>query len=318
MAYDALHQYLKQAKPLEKRSDAALRKYTNADHRAWTADRNERSILIRDIVARPSTAKYCTINNDVGDVDLRRVSNDECIQKMAELQKELDKMHTLYKEQSQKLEAYDSQDNQINLRELEDKIKAQDARIKQLEEEKSEEYENFEKEQDALRDQLKCMKEVEERMKNLMERADEADRMEQEIINLKRELEKCTPGETGDKTKNDTQSCGQCQINQEELHKIKVINDGVEKRNSEITAERNFLRQQSRTSDVLEAELILYKSKYEECQCKMRSLKEMICKSETSLRQNQNAQNELKELECKIYCCENENQNLVVSNIKSL
>lgn len=314
MAYDALHQYLKHAKPLEKRSDAALKTYTNTDHRAWTADKKERSFLIRDIVTRPHSVK----NEIVGDVDIRRVSNDECIQKMAELQKELDNLHILYKEASKRIETFEaaSQDNQktrISLHESQEKIKAQDSCIKQLEMEKSEEYDRIVRERDALIDQLSSMKGVEERMRDLMERADEADCMEQEIIKLKRELEKCKCNKSCDKTKNVSKSCDQCPMYEEELQEIKNINCGIEKKNSEIMAERNFLRQKSRSNDLLEAELILYKSKYEECECKILSLKEMICKSETSLRQSQNAQAALKDLECKIYCCENENQNLVVS-----
>lgn len=314
MAYDALHQFLKHTKPLEKRSDAALKTYANTDHRAWGRDKNERSFLIRDIITRrPSSVNCCNTNEIVGDI--RRVSNDECIQKMAELQKELDKLHILYKEASKKLETFEeeSQDNKktlINHRESQATIEAQDSRIKQLEQEKSEEYDRLVRERDALRTQLDG---VAERMKCLMNRAEEADRMEQEIIKLKIEVEKCIPGDSGDKIRKSSQ-CDHCQIHLEELEKLKNINDCVEKRSSEIIAERNFLRQKSRTSDVLEAERILYKSKYEECECKMLSLKEMICKSETALRQSQKAQNELKELECKIYCCENENQNLVVSN----
>lgn len=309
MAYTSLYDYiLSQNKPLEKRSDAALQTYSNADPRSWAANQTDRSHLIRDIVTRKPSSQ------GEGAVDLSHVSKDECLKKMSELQAELDKMHALYKEASKKnatlqTNVKNSEKTKSLLRTSQEQIKKQGSVIQKLKNDKSEEFDKVVKERDALRNKLKNMDEIKKR-------ADEADRMEQEIFNLKRELERCKPSPS--ENKKPASACANCNKNLNELHKLKQISSCVEKKSNEVITERNFLRQKMRTIDLLEAELILYKSKYEECECKIRSLKEMVCKGEQGMRLFQQAQSDIKEMEEKIHECENQNGNLVVSGINFL
>lgn len=316
MAFSSLAEYLKKFNTLEKRSDGALQTYATADDRAWTSNKLERSILLHDIITRPSSQK----NHQNGDIDISGVSKNECIKKMAELRKELDKMHDLYKEASEKIEslegvAKESRKSQNLLRDSEAKIKEQADMIADLKNGNSEEYEKLLKERDALSEKLKHVKCLESLMKKMKARADEADCMEEEIANLKRELEKCNkPSECGDKLKDDSElSCMKCQSYCEELEKLKQRIELEEKRSTESMAERNFLRQKTRTIDLIEAELILYKNNYDECECKIRALKEVICKNESAVRLNQQSMCQLKDAESRLMDAECENDCLIVS-----
>jgi chromosome segregation ATPase len=316
MAYSSLAEHLKKFSIREKRSDAALQDYGAADHRAWTANPLERSILLRDIITRPSSQKN---NQDGGDIDISGVSKNECLKKMGELQDELDKMHELYKEASQKIEslesvAKDNRKSQILLRDSEAKIKAQADMIDELKSSNSDDYEKLLRERDALKEQLKNAECLCEMRKKFKARADEADKLEEDVANLKRELEKCkkSSSPSGDKIKSNS-SCCKCECLKIELEELKQRIEVEEKRSTDSMAERNFLRQKTRSIDVLEAELILYKNKYEECECKIRALKEVICKNESAERLNQQSMCQLKDAESRLMETECENDCLIVS-----
>lgn len=319
MAYSTLSEYLKKFEPLEKRSDAALQSYATAPDRSWTANKLDRSILLHDIITKPSSQR--TKNYEDGDIDISGVSKNECIKKMAELRKELDKMHELYKEASDKIKSLENvatehRKSQNLLKDSEAKINAQNDIIEDLKNGNSEEFEKLLKERDALCEQLKKAKSLEKVCKELEARAYEADEMEEEIACLRRELEKCNnPGASGDKIKaNSTDSCGQCKSHIEELENLKKRLEIEEKRSTESMAEKNFLKQKTRTIDLLEAELILYKNKYEECECRIRALKEVICKNECAVRLNQQSICQLKDTESKLMEAECQNDCLIVSN----
>lgn len=317
MAYSSLEKYLKTYNIPEKRSDAAIQTYENADGRAWASSNFNRSILLHDIITRPSSSPR---NCQDGDIDISGISKNECILKMTELRKELDEIHVLYKEASQKIEALEGAEkenkkSQNLLRESQATIKAQENMINDLKCGNSEEYEKLLKERDALCNQLKNAEDLNEIRKQFKARADEADQMEEEIECLRRELEKCNkPGASGDKMKSESnQSCHQCHSYINELERLKQRIDLEEKRSTDSMAERNFLRQRTRTIDLLEAELILYKSKYEECECKIRALKEAICKNDSAERLCKQSMCQLKDTESRLMDAECENDCLVVS-----
>lgn len=315
MAYASIAEYIKKFNIPEKRSDAALQTYQTADDRSWSAEKNARSILVRDIITRPSSQK----NYQDGDIDISGISKNECIKKMAELRKELDKMHDLYKEASEKIEslegaAKENRKSQYLLKDSEAKIKAQAEIIENLKNGTSDECEKLLRERDALREQLKHSENLDKIMKKLKARADEADCMEEEMACLRRELENCNkPGACGDKSKDSDLSCFKCQSYLEELERLKHRIELEEKRSTESMAERNFLRQKTRNIDLLEAELILYKNKYEECEIKIRALKEVICKNESAERLSQQSICQLKDTESRLMDAECENDCLIVS-----
>jgi hypothetical protein len=123
--------------------------------------------------------------------------------------------------------------------------------------------EEVEKDRNALKDQLCRMVGVEDLLRKLKKRADEADLMEQEIVRLKRELQKSgkTQSDSRPTTKETSKilSCPNCVKISDDLESSEAALAAEIKRSNEIEAERNFLRQKTRTIDVLEAELILYK-----------------------------------------------------------
>lgn len=123
--------------------------------------------------------------------------------------------------------------------------------------------EEFERERNAMKDQLCRMAGAEDLLRKLKKRADEADLMEQEISQLKRELQKSGKNQydkhpaVSETTK--VKGCPVCENSSDALENSKAVLDAEIRRSNEIEAERNFLREKARTIDVMEAELILYK-----------------------------------------------------------
>jgi hypothetical protein len=265
MAYTSLEPFLKPITQLEKRSDAALRSYPSTDARAWTSDKIGKSNLIHEIITTPSTR-----NN------------------AKEMKDELEKIHTLYKDTSKKVGVMEdaARESHNLLRISQEIIKQKDYEIKQVKSAKCEDNEKLVKECAALKQQIKKFDGIDDHIKRLKHRADEADHLEQENCKLKNELKNCAVKPSKENVKQ-LSSCNQCQLNFEDLQRLKEARAGDEKRHSEVLAERNFLRQKTRNIDLLEAELILYKCKYEENECKLLALKEMICKGEECERQLQ-------------------------------
>jgi hypothetical protein len=262
MAFTSLEPFLKPITQLEKRSDAALRKYPSSDARAWTSDKIGKSNLIHDIITTSSTRSNAKV-----------------------MQNELEKMHTLYKDTSKKVGVMEeaAKESQNLIRMSQEIIEQKDSEIKQVKNAKCEENEKLAKDCAIMKEKLKHFNGIEERMKCIKKRADEAARLEQEICKLKNELKNCAPKSS---TKQSS-PCNKCQTYLDDLERMKKASTCDEKKISEIVAERNFLRQKAKNIDTLEAELILYKCKYEENECKMLALKEMICKGEECERQLQ-------------------------------
>lgn len=128
--------------------------------------------------------------------------------------------------------------------------------------ERANKYEDAIKERDSFKDQLCKLCGVENLLKKLKSRADDADQMEDEIDKLKRDLQRLSTGASGDKiriAKNSDAACAQCERYKTELEASKSLQQLEEKKFAEIEAERNFLRERARTIELMEAELILYK-----------------------------------------------------------
>ena len=108
-------------------------------------------------------------------------------------------------------------------------------------------------ERNILKDQLCKMAGIESLLKKLKSRADDADRLELELNRLRNEKTM--------KTK--TFSTHQEEfLNQNKVpihHEYREHQEHDNHRNSEIEAERNFLKQKLKMMDTMEAELILYK-----------------------------------------------------------
>lgn len=100
------------------------------------------------------------------------------------------------------------------------------------------------KERNILKDQLCKMAGIEALLKKLKSRADDADRLEQELNRLR-----------NDKSMKNEEFSSQ----QDENPDHQEYHDHDTHRYSEIEAERNFLKQKLKMMDTLEAELILYK-----------------------------------------------------------
>ena len=111
------------------------------------------------------------------------------------------------------------------------------------------------KERNILKDQLCKMAGIEALLKKLKSRADDADRLEQEIIRLRNgknvKVEEFSSHQDKDQN-HDKHRYSEIEFAQTEQH----IDSH---RYSEIEAERNFLKQKLKMMDTMEAELILYK-----------------------------------------------------------
>ena len=122
-------------------------------------------------------------------------------------------------------------------------------------------YENVVKERNALKAQLCKMSCVEELLKKLKKRADEADELEDQVCCLKREIQRSANGGAGDKSSKCQMesACNQCQQYSSKLCQTNSMLDDEIKKCNKIQAEINFLKARVRSIDVMEAELILYK-----------------------------------------------------------
>lgn len=103
------------------------------------------------------------------------------------------------------------------------------------------------KERNILKDQLCKMAGIEALLKKLKSRADDANRLEQELNRVRND--KCTENEEFSSHQNENPD-------RYEYHELKPDDNH---RYSEIEAERNFLKQKLKMMDTMEAELILYK-----------------------------------------------------------
>lgn len=165
-------------------------------------------------------------------------------------------------------------------------------------------YDGVVKERNALKDQLCKMSGVDDVLRKLKKRADEADKMEEKVTKLERELQRFGYGPAGDeipKRRVDS-ACKQCHKYANDLHRSETMLDAEIQKNVKTEAEANFLRTRVRTIDVMEAELILYKvkslkiyfnftisifqqTKYEESSCKLMGLKEASALAEIGEKQ---------------------------------
>lgn len=171
-------------------------------------------------------------------------------------------------------------------------------------ENRAEFLEEIVKERNKLKTTLCKIMSVSSVLEKLRTRADEADGMEAEINKLKRDLQRCgcgygIAGDIGAKKRPET-ACKQCNKFADELSRSESVLDNEIKKSTEIEAERNFLREQIRTLEVKDAQLILYKTKYEEAECKLLKAKEMLVKLECRERQVQDMQRKLEESDCQV------------------
>lgn len=126
---------------------------------------------------------------------------------------------------------------------------------------RSEMLDHVVKERDVLKVQLCQMVGISDVLHKLKCRADQADEMEQEIIQLRRDLQRS--GAAGDEIpkKRLDSACKQCHAYAEELERSESNLEAEIKKNCATEAERNFLLERCRTIDVMQAEFILYKVK---------------------------------------------------------
>jgi DNA repair exonuclease SbcCD ATPase subunit len=260
MAYSTIYPHKKIFESQSKRSDATLRQYPSADPRVWNDDRFQRSIGLQDVLTRGHQPRNQNTDNLNREELLKEI--DRLMQEIKHKNNELDKIHNLYKETSKKLKDMEgvnqeSQKYRTQLRESEAELK----RLSEIHTQNDDDKETIK----SLREQIEKISKVDGAMKKLKERADEADQMETEISQLKRELQKCGHGASGDKIKIPTSQvdsetrCQQCQLYRNELNASRSMLETEEKKNVEVEAERNFLRNRFRMIEVMEAELILYK-----------------------------------------------------------
>ena len=175
-------------------------------------------------------------------------------------------------------------DSEVKIRKLKEEHKMKDEQIKSMYQEveelkcgssvqidteqawkeiknRSEMLDGVVKERNKLKANLCKMMGISELLRKLRLRADEADEMETEIGRLNRELQRCGYGAAGDNVqkKRAESACKQCDKISDDLSRSESVLNNEIKKNSEVEAERNFLREKVRTSEVVEAEKILYK-----------------------------------------------------------
>jgi DNA repair exonuclease SbcCD ATPase subunit len=205
-------------------------------------------------------------------------------------------MHSMYKETSQKLEAMNdivkkNKSFEAQVRESEEMIQKlsgenseKDEKLKDLEErlsemsfgsatasdidsswsklkQQAEDYENLLNERNELKAQLSKISGVEDLLKKLKIRADDADKLEQKVEHLERELQRCGYGAAGDKAvlNRIRSSCKYCQQYSVEINRANCMLESEIKKCNKFQAEINFLRGRVRNIDIMEAEFILYK-----------------------------------------------------------
>lgn len=186
---------------------------------------------------------------------------------------------------------------------------------KQLEDMKNKagKYEEVLKERNDFKAQLCRMKGIDEVLNKLKKRADEADRMQEEIDKLTRELQR--RGAAGDEAPKQRveSACKQCRRYAEDLSRVESLLEAEIQKNVATEAERNFLRQRVRGMDVLEAELILYKTKYDESECKLMMLKELMVKADMNEKLIRELKKKLAESECLLRNSDAHCDDLIVS-----
>lgn len=118
------------------------------------------------------------------------------------------------------------------------------------------------KERNALKEQLCKMIGISEVLRQLKERADQADCMEQEIEKLKRELQRNGASGDAQSKKRPDSGCKHCHKFCDDLERTQCMLQCEIDKNVQTEAERNFLRERVRALDITEAELIFYKVRF--------------------------------------------------------
>lgn len=260
MAFSTIYPYRKGFKTQCKKGCSAIKRYESSDNRIWSNDVLQRSIGLRDKLTCNEINQFT--NDDSS-------SSSEINQLVADIKQkdaELDKIHSMYTALLKKLKDMEQANKSSKVLEIQaDDETFNDVQDHETVKVRTEKYEEIIKERDELKLELSKMSNVEELLKKLKMRAEEADQMEKEIIKLKKDLQQCEHGGSGDRLKiepnrvnSDTQ-CNQCQQYIAELRESRSMLEFKERKCIEIEAERNFWMQRAEMIRCMEAELILYK-----------------------------------------------------------
>lgn len=240
---------------------------------------------------------------------------------------ELDKIHRLFTQASKKLEEMNSiirenRDFECQLKESQAKLVKMKGDLEELKcspsvvkkvdvawdeiKNKDQLLATVTKERNALKGQLCKMIGISEVLRQLKSRADLADQMEDEICRLNRELQRCGGGAAGD-----SQAGGVC----EQCQKLESQLEAEICGNIETEAERNFLRERVRANDVAEAELLIYKAKFEEVENQLKKNQEQLSRSDVNENTCGDLKAKLAEIEANLSKSERHAQELTVSCI---
>ncbi|XP_070507571.1 girdin-like [Chironomus tepperi] len=317
MAFSTIYPYRKGFKSQCKKALPAIKRYESSDNRIWSNDVLQRSIGLRDKLTCNELNQFMSDGSSSSDIN-------SLIDEIKQKDEELDKIHNMYKALSKKLKDMEQGTKSSKVFEIQADDETADnsqqtAKLndKETVKARTEKYEEIIKERDELKLELSKLSNVEELLKKMKIRADEADQMEKEIAQLKNDLQKCGHGGSGDRLKieptrvnSDTQ-CSQCQQYVAELRESRSMLELKEQKCIEFEAERNFWKQRAEMIRCMEAELILYKTKYEECECKLLNLKEVIIMAEMNEVKLRESQNRLKTMECQLMESEQQNECLI-------
>jgi len=265
MAFSTIYPYRKGFKTQCKKGASAIKRYGSADIRIWSNDVLQRSIGLRDKLTCNEINQFMTDDNSSSEID-------KLVADIKQKDEELDKIHSMYKEMSKKLKdmeqanksgkIFEIQANDIKQEVVDSKSNDEDYETVKK---RTEKYEEIIRERDELKLELDKMANVEDLLKKMKMRADEADQMEKEINQLKNDFQRCGHGGSGDRIKveptranSDTQ-CNQCQQYIAELRESRSLLEVNQRKCVEIEAERNFWMQRAEMIRCMEAELILYK-----------------------------------------------------------
>lgn len=201
----------------------------------------------------------------------------------------------------------DNQETVAKLKDFETEIqKLREEQKKNEDKIKSEISDAAVEERNKMNENLSKMMGISQLLGKLRARADQADEMALEIIKLKQERHSWENGDELPK-KRDESACRQCDKYFADFRRIKT----------ESEAERNFHRDRIHSLEVARAEFILYKvksqscsiipyekdssfhrqMKYEDAECKVLKLKEILIKSESSGEQVRDLRPKLEEAE---------------------
>ncbi|CAG9806856.1 unnamed protein product [Chironomus riparius] len=311
MAFSTIYPYRKGFKSQFKKGSSTIKRYESADTRIWSNDVLLRSIGLRDKLTCNEINQFTCDENSSFEIG-------RLVTEIKQKDEELDKIHSMYKVMSKKLKDMEQANKSSKVFELQDD---QDT-IEVVEDyetvkKRTEKYEEIIKERDELKLELSKMANVEDLLKKMKIRADEADQMEKEIKQLKNDLQRCGHGGSGDRLKiepnrvNSETQCSQCQKFIVELRESRSMLELKERKCIEFEAERNFYMQRAEMIRCMEAELILYKTKYEECECKLLSLKEVVIKAEINEMKLRASQSKLKTMEYQLLESEQQNECLI-------